>query len=177
MDISFRKPMPGVLAGLAFLFAACTQSDNSAPPTSASPIRAEMSNDPSATPTPVATIVLPNGNNLEFYDFGSAVMISESGLAGTAPGVSATNSPRVLEKQAAIDDRLAAIWRGLAKDKPVPKALLDIQARWKNPALRPQPISKPAISQEVSGIPMGPRPMQSPALGKTAAPQGCNNGC
>lgn len=177
MELSVRAFAPNILVGLALLGMGCTQSENDAASTITPPSQAEIANDPSATPVPVASLALPNGSNLEFFDFESGVLITESGLAGTPRGLTEMNSPHALEKQAAFDDRLGAIWRGLANGKPVPKALLDIQERWRNPALRPQAPIKPVITKEAAGIPSAPQSREIPALGKTAAPNGCNNGC
>lgn len=183
MSSFYHKMVVTVLPGLAFFGMSCTQTEEVIPAASTQPhVTNPADMDP--TPIPVAEIDLPNGSTIEFYDFGSAVLISEYGKAGATPSIhSAAPSPN-LGKQASARDGLSSEWTRLAPNRPVPQALLDIDARFAKAAALPGSSGRTnaaglsPITREASGIKMGPQSLVSPALGKTAAvPTGCSNGC
>lgn len=166
----------GALAGLAvMMFAACSTEDAREP----APLQPQMESrsNPSLTPKPVADITMPNGNKVEFYDFGHGVLVSETGVAGTTPAMDNGDAAAALEKNIAGSEKLAAVWRSVAPNEAVPASLQAIQKRWANQPAHTLSTSKPTITPEFSGIPMGPALGASIPLGKTAAPVGCNNGC
>jgi hypothetical protein len=168
----------GLIAGLALLTVSCTRSDEGE-------IDASRGNpsetwaQPSGAPKPVASVSLPNGNAVEFYDFGQDVMVSEVGQAGTPPVFTNANWPETFKKgDANRQNTLEEIWKIAAPSQPVPQALLDIQARWiKSTAVQPPATNIPKMSHEASGIPFGQTGNGPSSLPKTAAPSGCNNGC
>lgn len=138
--------------------------------------QSSQSSDIVVSPTPIATLALSNGNTLEFYDFGDTALVSEVGRAYTAP---AFNPGR---PQSA--DQLTKVWRSLAREQPVPAALVELQDRLTNlqPDARggasPSPAQH-ALSQLARGS-TGGAPRSEGADGPAVVPSspvGCNNGC
>jgi|SoiMethySBSTD1v2_1073268.scaffolds.fasta_scaffold01903_11 hypothetical protein len=155
-----------VLVTSATLLAACgadTGDAGQAPPVAGE--QPNVTNDPFATPTPVAALEMPNGNRVEFYDFDTMALISQTGIAGTAPSLNLDHQPR--------HDELSAIWRSLAPNQPVPPALVELEQR-----LAKQPPSaqtaEPVIT--VDGAPEVP-PEIDPNGDLLAVQSGCNNRC
>ena len=111
----------------------------------------------SNSPKPVASLRLENGNMLEFFDFGSGALASESGAAYTAP---------MFNGQVKHTNQLVNIWKSLAPQTPVPVALDNLQARLMN---LPENVARSAgTSKPATGGIEGIVPMSQ---------NGCNNGC
>jgi hypothetical protein len=99
--------------GIACVLCGCSGSpDESADAQGASsPSSDDLSGTTSsseATPDPVATLTLENGNQLEFYDFGERALVMETGLAGVAPIVDVDSG----------SDSLVATWDRYANGSP-----------------------------------------------------------
>lgn len=125
--------------------------------------RAAGAANPGSAPTPVASLTLTSGQIVEFYDFGSAALIVETGAAYSSPAVNSAG--------AIPADQLAEIWTRLAPGAPVPPALADLQHRLTSmPAASATPR---AVASTTTG---GARP-RIPGTALPAAPVGCNNGC
>jgi hypothetical protein len=157
------------------MFAACSTEE--VPESAPMQPNMESRGNPLATPVPVADLTMPNGNKVEFYDFGHGVLVSETGQAGTTPVLDKGDAAAALEKSAPGSDKLADLWKSLAPNQSEPASLKAIRQRWANQPAKPAPGSRPALKPEVSGVPMGPALSSSIPLGKVAAPVGCNNGC
>jgi hypothetical protein len=114
----------------------------------------------------VASVLLDSGSTLEFYDFGGAALISETGKAGT---------PVAFQSQGAIPaNELSDVWRRFAANVPVPKALTDLQERLM--VLKAPPAdSLEAMEPNAGGAPFS-EAVSSPE-GTLAVPDGCGNGC
>lgn len=176
MNSRHRNSGTAAMAALAaMLVAACSTEE----PKEAAPLQPQLEsrNNPSATPKPVADITLPNGNKVEFYDFGHGVLVSETGEAGTTPVLDKADATAALGKNASGSEKLAALWRSVAPNEAVPGSLQAIRQRWTNMPAQPPAASRPSLAPNFSGIPMGPGLRSSIPLGKAAAPVGCNNGC
>jgi hypothetical protein len=119
-----------------------------------------------STPTSIASLALPNGNTVEFYNVGGFPLISELGAAYTAPAFESGVTKR----------RLPDIWRALAPSVPVPEALNKLQAIMDSPVPPPDAIPNPpaGMSYLRGEQPPSPQPNGSDLM---AAPVGCNNGC
>lgn len=166
----------GIVAGLAAVWvAACSTEDAR----EAAPLQpqSQSQEESSVTPKPIADLVLSNGNTLEFYDFGSGVLVSELGKAGITPTLDSHKPPEALEKSPSAGDKLKALWQSVAPDQEMPASLRNIQTRWANSGLMPPAMSKPRVSPVFSGIPFESRMSSPNLLPKAAAPVGCNNGC
>jgi len=75
----------------------------------------------SASPPPVASLHLDNGNTIEFFDGGKeGILISETGMAYTTPAL------KSLDMQALGP---VATWNALSPAVPAPQALVELQAR------------------------------------------------
>ena len=175
MKYSHATLKSGLLASLAILTAACTNTEDSIPSTSMQPVP-EISNPLPLDPEPVASVSLPNGNILEFHDFQSNLMLMETGKAGNAPFLDGTRPTEALAKAGAgPDERLSEIWKLAAPGSPMPQILKEIEARFKN---LPSPGMSRERSTPQSGI-YGESSLGSTGqpLSKAAAPDGCNNGC
>lgn len=165
-----------LFAGVALLAMACSNEEEGL---SDSPrVPAVETAIPDAAPKPVASADLPNGNTLEFFDFKSGALVVESGKAGVVAHLGKEPESEALAKASADPgEKLAAIWKSAAPDRAVPKALLDMQERWKHP---PAGVS---LSREIpsgpgaAGIRFEVPDAPSAPLGKKATPVGCNNGC
>jgi hypothetical protein len=118
---------------------------------------------PGSAPVPVASLTLTAGHVIEFYDFGGAALIVESGAAYTSPALNSAGKMPA--------DQLSSIWTRLAPETPVPTALAALQQRLTSLPADPA-AQKLAPASEVDGAPMvGSRTVLP------AAPVGCNNGC
>lgn len=113
------KSAAGMVASL--LCMACNFSETSVPSAGGDPSPVTAQKPPVAKLTPVASLTLPSGNELEFYELGNSAMVSETGLAGRDP------SQRLSENQG--PEGLVKVWTEFAGGKPVPKALSDLQNR------------------------------------------------
>lgn len=165
----------GVLASLALVAFACTNPDEAAPPAGLQPAM-EKSNPLPLDPAPVAKVILPNGNTLEFQDFESDVMVMETGKAGVTPFLDETRASEALDKLGVTSaERLAGIWKLAAPGTPMPQALKDIQTRLKDQPDLSMSRERPAPLSEIFGESL--RGQSGQALPKAAAPVGCNNGC
>lgn len=168
----------GMLAGLALLGVSCTQSGEEAGAPSDRALIAPQSLEKEITPKPFASIAMPNGNEVEFYDFESSTLIVESGVAGTPP-VMTKDFKKSLENTsfASPGDRLFAVWNKLAPTSPIPEGLKAFHQRWKDRPANAATRVRPRVSLELSGPSvLGSREISGP-MAKKAAPQGCNNGC
>jgi hypothetical protein len=158
--------LKGFAAGLALAAAVGCGTDPGGP---ASDPPGKGADTPAATTmTPVAALPLANGNVLEFYDFGSKALISETGLAGVDPAYTPTDDPDA--------SQLVSIWKGLAPETAVPQSLRDLQERLMNlpPDLDDDTETVPTV---VEGAEL-PEPQLPGGDGDLlAAPDGCNNGC
>jgi hypothetical protein len=166
----------GCLAGLALIAVACTSPEETHPAGAVLTPGIEKPGKLGLDPVPAAALDLPNGNTLDFHDFGSGALLIETGKAGNKPYFSDDNSPDgPALRNISPKERLAAIWKIASPAAPLPKALLEIQKGWKDlPAMgisRELPVSPAEISGQVMEVPAGR------SLAKTAAPNGCNNGC
>jgi hypothetical protein len=122
------------------------------------------------TPTPAASLQLPNGNTVEFYRIAGRVLVSEDGAAYTPPVL----TPSLMKS------RLPDLWTALAPGLPVPQALNDLQAMLDSPV--PPPDFKPGTTQGPPGFSSGgmSADLAQPGTsdeGLRASPVGCNNGC
>ncbi len=123
--------------------------------------------DPATTPTPVATLRMPSGSVVEFYDLGVGAVISESAAAYTQPSLQ-------LARGKHDANEIAAIWRSLAPNEPVPAALMDLQKRLTNLAPSAAKLASPTFGAEDGQ----PEPMEIDPSGSLLAQQiGCANGC
>jgi|GEM_PF-6720274 len=177
MKKSIRLLTGSVGGAIALLAISCTQSDTASP--TGTP-QTSLNNEAAltSTPKPVASIDLKEGHAVEFYDFGEDVLISESGKAGSSHYFNAENQPSTLIKNGvAPEEVLTQVWKSVSPSTAVPRALLDIQARWKSAPPRTNTLKPLEISHEASGSPMGQSVESPQALEKAAAPVGCNNGC
>jgi hypothetical protein len=122
--------------------------------------------DLSATPIPVASITLSNGNVVSFYDFKVGALVMEAGKTPTPPALHLSGNPGAAQ--------LASIWQSVAPDVAVPDSLTALQGRLMN--LSPETVVAPAPSVAGAGGSMFAAPKLS---GANAAPAGdpCNNGC
>src|SRR5258708_31392858 len=84
-------------------------------------------------PPIVATLTLPNGNIVNFYDAVSGAFVTEQ--AGFPGAIPAFNFPGNAKE-------LASSWRAAAPNVPVPPALLDLEVRLTNPDLPARPAGK-----------------------------------
>jgi hypothetical protein len=112
------------------------------------------------SPVPIASLTLKNGNVVEFYDFGSSALISESGAAYSAPMLSFREQK----------NDLVLIWESLAPQTPVPAALTSLQTRL---ASLPQRAS---VSAGTLGPKLVPNVGGLPSV-VPDSPVGCSNGC
>lgn len=132
-------------------FAGCVASD-------------ETSSDPAVDePTPVATLKLANGHVVEFYDWGGAGLIAETGAAYTSPAISSAGPTPA--------GQMSDLWSRLAPGTPVPPALADLQHR-----LTSSSVESAAPEVVSASDPAGGRP----GAARTVVPavlEGCNNGC
>lgn len=125
---------------------------------------------PSSAPVPIASLKLTSGHVVEFYDFGEAALIVESGAAYTSPTLDLVDTTP--------PDQLASIWTHLAPETPVPPALEALQRR-----LMSLPVDAAATKVLPSSSIRGERATTAPArIGDPrtvlpSAPVGCNNGC
>lgn len=114
-------------------------------------------------PAPVASLALTSGQTVEFYDFGGAALIVETGAAYSSPAVNAAG--------AIPADQLTEIWTRLAPGAPVPPALANLQHRLTS---MPERSAAPgAVASTSTGA-------ERPAISGTVqpdAPDGCSNGC
>jgi hypothetical protein len=171
-----------VMAGLALLAAACTQSgeeDASSPNRIlTAPSDPGMSLEMETAPQPIASLALPNGNQVEFYDFESSTLIVESGAAGVPSGLPKDINESFREKNfASPGDRLFAVWNQLAPAAPIPEGLKAFHLRWKDRPADALTRVRPRVSLDISGPNLlGPGELNAP-MAKQAAPDGCNNGC
>ena len=160
MKRSLVKLLSSSLFALSFLSISCTGSGEPMPSAASNPasVRPAL-----GKPVPVASLTLDNGNQVEFYDFQEGALVSEFGPAGsTSPAFKGEKSP----------DQLVEVWKSLAKAKPVPKAISDLQARLvlqKNTSPVPRDLSPPVSFED--GEQVAPA-----AMAKQAAPV-CNNAC
>ncbi len=123
----------------------------------------------STTPTPVASLTLKNGNILEFYDFGTAGLVMESGAAYTAPVVTGN--------QTIAPEELVPIWTKLADGAPVPAALEQLQERLLTTTGAP---NSPLLKQPVpsrGAVRLSEPPAVQPVQIDTRSQDGCSNGC
>jgi hypothetical protein len=128
---------------------------------------------PEAPPTPVATLPLEGGSVLEFYDFGTGAVVSETGLAGVKPRF---NPQGALGSQGAADaTQLVSIWESMASHRAVPQALIDLQQRLST--LPPEAVEAADVPLVVDGKPLAERQPSPRGDDLLAAPSGCNNGC
>ncbi len=167
-----------VVGAMALFAMACNQGEN-ANPSSPNPTVNIKTASASKELKPVAQIALSKDHSIEFYDFGNDALIAEVGQAGAEHFFNDQNEPRALLKNgAARTGLLSQVWKSISPETPVPKALLDIQARWENaPPSQPNPASIDLLPYEASGLNMGLSREISAPLRKSAAPVGCNNGC
>lgn len=119
------------------------------------------------SPKPVATLALASGSQLEFYDFDTGVLVSETGKAG---------APVTYQPQAPTDaGDVTAIWRSLAPTTPVPVALTRLQQRFATRRAGSE-MKGSGVPDETQGFVIMPE--TAPAASElVAAPDGCNNGC
>jgi hypothetical protein len=89
-------------------------------PASASP--APVSSPEGTHPDPVATISMPSGNKLEFYDFGESVLVAETGEATSAPQLSKYS-------ELIRANRMVELVEALRPDVPVPDEIYVLQAK------------------------------------------------
>jgi hypothetical protein len=162
-------------AGFALLAAACSTPEEGQ--SGAGPKAIPEASSPDATPKPAATLDLPSGNTLEFYDFQSGALVVESGKAGVKAYLGSESPAETLAKRSADPGlQLAALWNSASAGAPLPKALSLMQERWKNPpagkSVRPAAPTLGAAGQPFT-LPQAPKA----TLAKAAAPVGCNNGC
>ena len=137
--------------------------------------------DAHAPPPPIASIRLQNGNVVEFYDFGSGVLMSELGKAYTPPATE--RIPREKRRN------LVEIWEHLAPSAPVPASLVAAQARSERTA--PNSTEMIAAAPQVQLVQSGPSADPIPqagaehvgstdggeADGQGDSPGSCGNGC
>ncbi len=125
--------------------------------------------DVSKTPTPVASLTLKNGNTVEFYDFGTAGLVMESGAAYTAPVVTGN--------QKISPEELVPTWTKIADGAPVPAALQQLQERLLSQSGTPhsEPIKDVAPSRGAVSLSALPE-VQAPQISARSL-DGCNNGC
>lgn len=133
-------------------------------------------------PPPIASIALENGNVVEFYDFGSGVLMSETGKAYSPPATEGI--PR--EKRRNVID----IWEHLAPNQPVPASL--VAARTSSERIAPSSseltVAAPGVQPIQSGPSTNPIPTASTKShagstdgaefeGQGDSPGSCGNGC
>jgi len=113
-------------------------------------------------PTPVASLKLTGGQVIEFYDFGTAALVTETAAAYVSP---------VLNSESLPADQLVGTWARLAPTTPVPPALEDLQHRLTRlPADLDAPKVAPLL--DTGGAKLG-----NFGSAIRSAPVGCNNGC
>jgi hypothetical protein len=168
------KPLRSLLlAGMALAAIACSTPDEEKSPVgnvSGIVKNGELPVEPLAA----ASLKLPNGNTLEFHDFESGALLIESGEAGVVSAFSDEESPAAKSLKALnAEDRIAGVWKAFAPDRPLPMALAAMQVRWKGNRLPAVP-AKPTLFEG-----FGPSAISRTGapLAKSAAPDGCNNGC
>jgi hypothetical protein len=177
MKKSTRSLGTAVAGAMALFAMACNQGENANP--SSSPATKLNTASPSKEMKPIAQIALSKDHSIEFYDFGNDALIAEVGKAGDAHYFNDQNEPQALLKNGTSrTEILSQVWKSISPETPVPAALLDIQARWKNaPPSQPKPAGIDVKPFEASGLNLGLSREFSAPLQKTAAPVGCNNGC
>jgi hypothetical protein len=137
----------------------------------AQPGQGKPSDSPAQDAKPVATLTLPNGNIINFYDVASGAFVTEQ-------GDSATSVPTF--KFPGEMGNLASSWRTAAPSVAVPQALLNLEARFTKDAAPSRPGATHA-AEEIGGMPV-PDLTRSESLGngieKAAAALGyCGNNC
>lgn len=128
----------------------------------ASTPEAEMAREEESGLEAVASIRLENGNLVEFFDAVNGGVVTETGLAGVTPTI-----------QVDGDRNFVRLWKKLARGKPVPRALSDLQAE-----LVVDSEPQPRASTETMAA--APRVSQGGGSGTGEGPKAltwCNNGC
>jgi hypothetical protein len=123
-------------------------------------------------PKPIAQIDHTSGNKIEFYNFGRAVLVMESGLAYNSPVVSVGNSQ---------PNSILEIWNEVAPSTPPPQNLVELQHQLNNlTKIKSSYVgdaerdSGPVDTQSTSEFFI--QTAKVPELG-AQSPVGCNNGC
>jgi hypothetical protein len=130
---------------------------------------AASSSKPSTTPTPVAALTLKNGNTVEFYDFGAAGLVMESGAAYTKPVV--TGNQRISPEE------LVPTWNKIADGAPVPAALQQLQERLMHQSGTPNSEASKELAPSKGAVRLSESPeAQSPQISARSL-DGCTNGC
>lgn len=133
--------------------------------------------DSQTPPPPIASITLQNGNVVEFYDFGSGVLMSEIGKAYSPP---ATETIPPEKKRNLIE-----IWKHLAPNEPVPTSLLAARARSERiaPNSSEMIVAAPQSGPNTNPIPVTGTKSNAGSTGGAEAdgqgdsPGSCGNGC
>jgi hypothetical protein len=149
---------------LATLAAGCNESPDDAPTT--------ISNDLTAdTLTFVASLTAPNGNVVEFYDSGTAALVTETGKAGVRPVLTPYGD-------AIRQSRLSEVFSSLRPDLKVPAALETLEGRLHAVpnGSPPQRSVTPPHDVARGGTPAS-SPTDDPGVVRSAVLQGCTNGC
>lgn len=125
---------------------------------------------PDAKGALVASAKLPSGHTLEFYDFESAALVSESGEAYSNPEFNPTEP---IEPGQLVD-----IWTRFSPDTPVPDALVKLQERLLTLPGPYEPPTKPDAQAGGSGS-LNVNGLNGPLVGQVQpmSSSDCNNGC
>lgn len=115
-----------------------------------------------STPPLVASLKLKSGQVIDFYDFGQAALIVESGAAYMTPAFQSRGP--------SAPDQLVNVWTRLAPDVPVPAALGEFQQRLMSSP--PAPAGSPSVAVSDAG---GDKQRSGSVIAN--APVGCDNGC
>jgi hypothetical protein len=122
-----------------------------------------------SSPTPVASLKLTSGSTVDFYDFGSAALVVETGAAYSSPALNIKGSIPL--------DQLVSTWTHLAPKTPAPPALEQLQRRLMSlPVDSNAPDMAPSLD-DMPSLDTGGDKLGDIGSAKTNAPVGCNNGC
>jgi hypothetical protein len=124
---------------------------------------------PAGHPDPIAYVSLPNGNRVEFFDFGDRALITEAGRADVAPVLNG------IHRQS-----LANVWQELTDD-PVPRTVAALDARLESKSAATQAMSVSSRRgwppRDAPSSPSDPDSSTQSGGAAGVTPGECGNGC